>query len=342
MSSLISIKSFLGKYYTDLKYSCDCKKYENTELDTFFDQRFYIQNNKIQMIVDSVLLGLAVIISGNEIRISEEFYNHSNIIITNTVEDPINDIKSLYTPEVFSTIAYLICQNHTLFQIIGEIDEPIYVTYKSDFETFYNSVVIFEISNDLEVEIVEEFESAGALNSVINYILYPDSKLRLSTFYQNNVSGISFIFRNIILQDSARINHILLGRGSSNIIDENKVFTYNNSYSEFYGIINSNNRNFHSILYVYPVSKNYFVSVDYKDIIYGKSKISFLPVILGQLIVDNSFISISNITLERIPVADIDFEIKNYIGDIMEKSRSEKIIGIERFYNNKTKFLHFL
>ena len=70
-----------------------------------------------------------------------------------------------------------------MFEIVGELEEPIYIRYKSDFETFYNSVIIVNIAEELDVEIVEEYESFCALNSVANYIIQANSKLNLSTFY---------------------------------------------------------------------------------------------------------------------------------------------------------------
>jgi hypothetical protein len=341
--NLTSIKDYLGKYYSELNYSAIQEKYKNTNLDTFFEQRFYIQNNKVQMIVDPAIRGLIVNIAGNEIHISKELFDHPNITITNSLENnnQNSNPRSLYNAETFSTLAYLVCQNHTMFQITGAVDEPIYVKYKTDYETFYNSVVVFDISDGIKVEIIEEIESFSALNAVTNYILHPNSAIKLSTFYQNNISGISFVFRNIIAQDNSKFNHILFGRGSSNAIDENKIRIYSKSTSEFLGVVNSNDRNFHSILYVQPAADDYSLSVDYRDILYGKAKVSFFPVILGNGPSERTNISVSNITLEEIPAENIGVEIKKYISDITDKATSDRIPGIKRFYDNKIKFLNF-
>jgi hypothetical protein len=341
-ATLIPIKAFLGKYYPELSYSAVQEKYKETSLDTFFEQRFVIQNNKAQMIVDPNMKGLTVVFFGNEIFISKEFYDHPNIIVTNSLEsNPNTNPRSLYNSEVFSTVAYLICQNHTTFEVVGEIDQPIYVKYKSDYETFYNSVVSFEITNDISVEIVEEIESACALNTVTNYRTFPGAKLNLSTFYVNHISGISYTYRNIITEENSTFNHILFGKGSSNIIDENKLTAYNKSNSEFLGMINSNDKNFHSILYVQPMSTDYTIRVDYKDVLYGKANISFFPVILGQSIPENASISVSNITLEDIPKENVALEIKNYLSDIAGRATLERMVGVERYYDNKSKFLLF-
>ena len=342
-TTIIPIKAFLGKYYPELLYSASQDKYKNTGLDNFFEQRFYIQNNKVQMIVDPSVTGLVVIVEGNEIHVSKEFYDHPSVVVANSLESsqPTNP-RNLYNPETFSTLAYLVCQNHTTFQIIGEIDEPIYVKYKSDYETFYNSVIVFNISNEVEVEIVEEIESHCALNAVTNYILYPDAKLNLTTFYQNHLTAISFCYRNIIVQENATYSHMMFGKGSSNAIDENRIHTASGSTSELSGVINSDGMNFHSILYVEPVSQDYKISVDYRDVLEGNSDVTFFPVILGQTPVgDAATIEVSNITIEEIPAEKVAIEVKEYLSDIVEKAILVRMTGAERFYNNKTKFLHF-
>lgn len=341
-TNLIPIKAFLGKYYPELLYSASQEKYKGTGLDNFFEQRFYIQNNKVQMIVDPGLRGLVVTVTGNELHISQELFDHPNVVVTNSLENnQTTNPRSLYNAETFSTVAYLVCQNHTSFQIVGEIDEPIYVKYKSDYETFYNSVVVFNVSNEVEVEIVEEIESFSALNAVTNYILYPSAKLKLTTFYQNNISALSFCYRNIIAQDNSSFSHILLGKGSSNIIDENKIHANSGSTSELLGVVNSAGKDFHSILYVEPGAADYRVAVTYKDILSGNGRVSFFPVIQGNASPDTATIEVSNITLEEIPSEKVEGEIKGFVSDIVERATLERMVGVKRFYDNKTKFLHF-
>lgn len=341
--NLIPIKAFFGKYYPELNYSSIQEKYKNTQLETFFDQRFFIQNNKAQMIVDPGMPGLVAVISGNEVHISKELYDHPNIVITNSLENKNQNSnpRSLYNPETFSTVAYLVCQNHTMFNITGDVDEPIYLKYRSDYETFYNSVIVVEINDNIEIEIVEEIESCSSLNAVNNYILHPTSKLNLTTFYQNHISGISFFYRNIIAQDKSNYNHIVFGKGSSNVIDENKIHAHNQSKSEFLGVVNSDGKQFHSILFVQPASEEYSVNVDYRDILSGKSDVTFFPVILGQEPTDLATITVSDITLEEISEDKKEEEVKKFIDDIIERATLERMVGVKRFYDNKTKFLHF-
>lgn len=341
-TNLIPVKAFLGKYYPELNYSAIQEKYKDTGLDTFFEQRFYIQNNKIQMIVDPAMKGLIVIVSGNEIHISKELYDHPNVLVTNSMENnnQTTNPKSLYNADTFSTVAYLVCQNHTMFQIVGPVDQPIYIKYKSDYETFYNSVVIFEVNEAIDVEIVEEIESFSALNSVTNYILQPNARVKLSTFYQNNIAAISFMYRNIIAQDSSQFEHVLMGKDSSNVIDENKIQSYSKSKAEFLGIVQSSGKHFHSILYVQPAAEDYSVIVDYRNILKEKSDVTFFPVIMGQEPTERAEISVSNILIEDIPVNEIDEEIKEYVSDIFDRTILERMVGVKRFYDNKAKFLH--
>lgn len=228
-----------------------------------------------------------------------------------------------------------------MFQIIGDVDEPIYVKYKSDYESFYNSVAVFEVVSDTSIEIVEEIESYSALNSVTNYILHPNANIKLSTFYQNHISGISFVYRNIIARDKSSFEHILFGKGSSNVIDENKVLAYNQSKSEFLGVVNSDGKNFHSILSVQPAGEDYFVDVDYREVLFAKANVTFFPVILGQEPVEKAKISVTNITLEEIPSENIEAVIKDYFGDIVDRAVLERMAGGKRFYDNKNRFLHF-
>ena len=343
LPNLIPIKTFLGKYYQELAYSSVQPKYSKSNLTHFFDQRFLIQNNKTQMIVDPTLRGLIVIISGNEVLISKDMYDHPNIEVVNSMENQDigqNNPKSLYDATVFSTISYLICQNHTMFRIVGEVDEPIYIRHKSDYETFYSSVVVFNVSPDINIEIVEEFESYCALNSVTNYILQNNSQLNLSTFYQNHKSALSFCLRNVIVQDYAKYTHFLFGKGSSSVIDESKIMPGYKSSIELLGCINSDQHEFHKIVGVQPVELDYNFLFDHRHVVYGKGKVTFTPVIVGQLPPD-SHTNIESLDLGIISEEDHLESIGGFLVPIIERATLERTIGVERFYSNKSKFLHF-
>lgn len=340
-TTLIQIKSFLGKYYPELLYSASQDKYQKSGLDTFFEQRFLIQNNKTQMIVDPGLPGLSVIISGNEIHVSKELYDHPNVVITNSLENKeATNPRSLYNPETFSTIAYLVCQNHTMFNVRGPVDEPIYIKYRTDYETFYNSVIVVNVEKGLDVEVVEEIESNCAVNAVANYILQQDSRLHLSTFYRNNISALSFNYRNIIAQDNSQYTHMVFGRGSSCIIDENKIQANQGSKIELLGVNDCNGRSFSSIVSLYPMSDDYDFSVNYRNILYSKGNVTFTPSIYGSILPDASM-NVQNLQLDSFTNAEKLAKIKDFTHDVVDRAVLERLVGVKRFYDNKTKFLHF-
>jgi hypothetical protein len=340
--NLIQIKSFLGKYYAELAYHASQDKYAKSGLLKFFEQRFLIQNNKTQMIVDPTLLGLTAVVQGNEIFVSKDLYDNKNIEITNSMENPsnISNPKSLYTPDVFSTIAYLICQNHTMFKIVGELEEPLYIRYKSDFESFYNSVIMVHVADMLDVEIVEEFESYCAINTVMNYIVHAGAKLNLSTFYQNNISAMSFCLRNVIAQDTAKFSHILFGKGSANVIDESKIYANNNSNIELIGCVNPGQHEFHSIVGVLPSSLDYNFSLDYRHVVHGRGRATFTPLVVGHLPA-TAHTNVQSLILDQFAKGFWQEKTEEFLSYIIDKSTLDRSIGVERFYNNKSKFLQF-
>ncbi len=340
-TNLIQIKAFLGKYYPELSYAASQDKYAKAGLNKFFEQKFIIQNNKAQMIVDPALKGLIAIISGNEIFVSKNLYEHEYINITNSIESTnSSNPKSLYTPDVFSTIAYLICQNHIMLEIVGEIEEPIYIRYRSDFETFYNSVIVVNIAQELDIEIIEEYESCCALNSVANYIVQENSKLNLSTFYQNHVSALSFCLRNIIVQDSSKYSHMLFGKGSSNTMDESKIYANNKSSIELLGCINPGQHEFHAIVGILPGSQDYSFFLDHRHVVSGKGKTTFTPIVIGHLPVD-AYTNVSSLILDHYAKGFWAEKTEEFLSTIIDRSTLERTVGVERFYNNKSKFLQF-
>lgn len=341
-TNLIPIKAFLGKYYHELLISANQNKYSRTGINKFFEQKFIIQNNKTQMVVDPTMHGLVAVVSGNEIYVSKQLYDHPNIDITNSMEknDIQNNPKSLYMPEYFSTIAYLICQNHTMFNITGEVDEPIYIKYKSEYETFYNSVLIVNISQNIDVEIIEEFESKAAVNSVVNYVAQPSSRLNLTTFYQNNVASLSFCLRNVIVQESAKYSHILFGKGSAGVVDESKIHANNNSDIEILGCVNANSREFHGIVNVLPGSQEYKFLLDHRHVVYGKGKTTFTPVIVGHLPHD-SHSNVTSLVLDHYRRDFWEEKTEEFLSYILDRANLERTINVARFYNNKTKFIQF-
>lgn len=339
--NLTKIKDFLGKYYPEISYATTQDRYIRVGLDRFFDQRYVIQDNRTQMVVDPFLKGLIVIVSGNEITVSQELHDHEYIDITNSMETHTNtNPKSLYSSETFSSMAYLICQNHTMFNIVGELDEPIYIRYNSDYETFYNSVIIVNVAENIDVEIVEEFESFCAINAVINYILQPYSKLNISTFYQNHISALSFCLRNVIAQEHAKYSHILLGKGSANVLDESKIYVNNRTSLNLLGCIDPMSQEFHVVMGILPSSQDYDLLLDHRHVVSGKGKTTFTPVINGHLPID-AHTNVSSLILDQYADHLRVEKANDFIKTIIEQTTLERTMGVERFYKNKTKFLEF-
>lgn len=338
ISNLIQIKAFLGKYYPALLLSSKEDKYSETYLSSFFDQRFYIQNNKTQMIIDPTLVGLSVVVNGNEILVSKELFDHPNVVITNSIESNDTKSRALYNPEIFSSIAYLICQNSTMFDVVGEIDEPIYIKYRSELECFYNSVLLIKIADNLGIEIIEEIESLGALNSVTNYVLAPAAKLKLTTFYQNILSAQSFMYRNIIAQDYSQYTHMQFGHGSSNIIDETRLHTYSNVKTELLGCIYPGNYNFHTILALQPVMDNYDIRVNHRLVLSGVGTATFTPVSASETLAD---MDVTSFDVTDVPKAILIQKVNDFVADVSDRAVLDRISGSARFYANKTKFLSF-
>lgn len=343
IENLVSVKNYLGKYYPELFYSSMQEKYKGSGLDTIFEQRFYIQNNKIQMIVDPTLTGLSMIVEGNEIVVSKALYDHTGIVVSNSIEAEQNtNLKSFYNADIFSSVAYLICQNQISIRITESIDEPVYVKYRSGFETFYNSVITFDIAGSIEVEIIEEFESCCVLNIAATYNLHPYADLNLITFYQNPLSAVSYCVRNIMSHDFSRFNHTLFGKGAECVIDETKIRTMNHSVNSMKGVVASCGKNFHSILHIDPLNENYKISVDYKNIIEGDAKVAFFPVISATTVPQTATIDVSEIDIDEIPANKIDAEVLSFVEDVMTHPNITSTDGINRFHNNKSKFIQFL
>ena len=340
--NLTKIKSYLGKFYSELSKSILSDKYVTANLDRFLEQRFYIQNNKMQMVIDPALSGLLAIVAGNEIHISKELYNHPYINITNSMEnvDSSSNPHGLYTPVLFSSIAYLICQNHTMFHIVGEIEEPIYIRYVSDCETFYNSVVVFNIADSIEVEIVEEFNSNGALNAVTNYILHENTKLNLSTFCMSAMSASSFCLRNVIMQEYSSYSHALFGKGSSISVDESRITSANNATVELLGCIRSDQQEFHVIVGILPGTIDFNFMLDHRRVISGKGKATFTPLVYQPLPSD-AHLNITSLALDEYSDAFKEEAADEFLSSLTERATLERFVGTQRFYSNKSKFLQF-
>lgn len=342
MNKHTKIKDFLGKYSNELLESTKTKKYTNAGLDKFFEQRFYIQDNKTQMIVDPLLEGLSVVTFGNEIFVSKSLYDHPNVVITNSMElgGGENLSKTLYTPDIFSSIAYLLCQNTTMFHINGDLGEPLYIKHKSDFECFYNSVILVKIDDELKVEVVEEIDSKGALNSVTNYIIGKESTANIFTFYQNILSAHSFLYRNIIANDNSSVKHTQFGKGSSNVLDETRLHLYNNVNAKLHGCIAPGETNYNMVLGLQTSGKDSDIEIRHRLVLTGDGIATFVPVTQEGLPanIDVTSYDTGDVPLET-PKSIAESYVNSFISDVVDNSMPSLITGTERFYKNKSDFL---
>lgn len=338
---LTLLKSFLGTYYREILYSAMQPKYASSNISNVLEQRFAIQSNKAQMIVDPDLPGLIMNVSGNEVHISQELYNHPSVTVSNSMENRgglHHNPLSLYNPELFSTLAYLVCQNHTMLDIVSDIEEPIYIIYSADFETFYNSVIVVNIAKGLDVEVVEEFNSSCALNAVTNYIVHPDARLNLATFYDNKMSAVSFCLRNVIVMDNATYNHMLFGKGSSSVVDETKIQPSHLSKIELLGCINPDMQEFHTIVGVHPAAEDYTFFLDHKHVVVGSGKTTFTPIVVGHLPTD-AHSDVTSLSLDLIADDARKEKTEEFLKPVLGRATLERVTGVSRYYRNKTKFM---
>lgn len=343
MSTLTKFSVFLDKYYPELFYSAAQEKYKGSYIDGLFDQRFCHQDNKTAMILDPTLTGLSVVVTGNEVLVSKDIYGHHAIEITNSMDvEQTSNPKSLYNPENFGSIAYLVCPNQISIRIKETLEQPIYVKYTGNYECFYHSVVFFYVNEGVDADVVEEIESLCAINTVSNYVLFPRSLLTLSTFYKNRISASSFIYRNVVSQEGSFFEHNLLGKASAGVVDETKLHPYSSSVSQFSGIVDAHSGSFHSIVYVEPISHDYQIAVDYKNLPRKDTKISFYPVIVGQEPLNSGArISVQDLDIEKIPADKLKEEIESFTKNTFDSFRIKKLVGTDRYYENKSKFMVF-
>ena len=339
-NNLVSVKSFLGQYYTEVYESSKQEKYKNSGLESLFEQRFIIPNEQHNVTVSNTLYGHVIEITGNKVVVSKALYENEHITVATAANSEVNP-RVLYTPNVFSTLAYLVTNNHLLVSITGPIDDPIYIKIGSHFETFQNTVVVVNIAEDIEVDIVEEVASVSAINGVINYIIGQESVLSLYTFYKNSISSVSALCRHVISRFSSTYNHVVLGKGSAIALDENKLYTYNDSQIMLLGCVDSKKYRFNSILSYHPESKDYSIVVDYRAITYDKGLVEFYPLIYGQNPNDNATISITEFSIDEI-LEDMQTSRHSYLKDIMDYTNIGVLTpSVKRFYENKTNFLKF-
>lgn len=339
-SSHISIKKYLGEFDSEILSCCNQEKYKDTRLYSIVEQRFQIQDNKSRVTIDDSLQFNEVVVIGNEVFISKMLYDNPSVEIVNSADRQTQPVPtSLYDTGVFSTLAYVVCSNHTTIRVIDKLAEPIYIKYQADFEKFYNGILIVEVAYNVSVEIVEEIESNGCVNAATNYLLDESSSLRLTSFYKGTLSSSALVYRNVTVQEHAKFDHMCYGAGMSTVVDEMKIQCFEDASVNLSGVVYTPDRNFSSVLYVDPISTKYNISVDYRHIVNDNSDSSYLPGISTQPDSGQAQISVTALDVSDMQESDKQEDIDDFIDDVIRKSNVLKSAGARRFYENKTAFL---
>lgn len=329
---LKTVKDTLGKYYPELLKSSTQAKYKDSRITTFFQQSFQPQVNPLHMVVDSMMEGLCIEFNGNEVYVSPDLYEHTLVNITNTMESGVNaNPKAPFDSRVIGSLAYLMCQNHTIIDVVGNLDQPIYVRLSSDFETFHSSVVSFNITNGAQVEIIEEVESKAGLCAVINYTMSDCARLCLTTFYDNRISATSILHRHVITGASSQYYHNLLGNGSAIAVDESSIRTNTGALLYISGCIFCKSTGFHSILTIEPMNLNYHISVLLLGLIKQFGSFTSHPVVLRHELPDGSEIDITDMDATDKPNHRVESFTECVVRDIMLSS----VNGVDRFYTKR-------
>ena len=332
------VKSSLGKYYPEiLKYLAQ-EKYKGIGLPTFFEQSFSIQPGPLQMTVDSRLEGMCIEFNGSEVYVSADMYRHPMINIENTMESGvIGNPRAPFDSRIVGTIAYLVCQNHTIIDVVGDPGQPIYIKLSSDFEQFRNSVVTVCVDSQVHVEIVEEVESRAALCSVVKYVLGDQAQLSLTTFYDSRISATSLLYRPVTMSPSSHFYHTMLGNGAAISVDETALRVHTGVVVSIDGCLLCNNTHSHTILTVEPSrsSIDYEISVKMLGLLKHDGKFTVYPSILSHDPPPGAEISICDIDITGTP----NEEVETIVESITRNCMLGNVDGVERFYTKRDQLM---
>jgi hypothetical protein len=131
----------------------------------------------------------------------------------------------------------------------------------------------------------------------------------------------------------------MFGKGSSSVVDETGISILGKLTSNLSGIINSDGKDFHTILHVTPVTPDYKLYVDYRHILSGKHTVSYYPIITEYNLLSNAAqIDISEVNLDDIHENKVNETVTKFIADITDKAHIDGTIGTGRFRSNKEYF----
>jgi hypothetical protein len=111
-----------------------------------------------------------------------------------------------------------------------------------------------------------------------------------------------------------------------------------NSKIELLQLVNSANKSFHTILAVEPTLADFDITVNHKQLVSSKSDVTFQAIYDEYANKKNICVDISEFNPEHVPIKKINGEIKAFIHNIVERTILARMLGVKRFYDNKTSF----
>ena len=333
-------RHLLGKYSGEFTDNLTQEKYLPLGLSRLMPQRFKKDQYQPKLIIDSKLQGLQFVFSGNTVRVSQAVIDHPGIQLHNKMTEPgsLQNPRSDYNAAVIPSVAYLLCQHFIRVEFTTFIDSVVYIKYETDFETMQASVVDFVIGDTVQVDIVEEILSYGVYAMATNYHVGATAKLRLHTFYNNGAGGNSLHARHVYLDDRAGYTHGVLAYGSNITLDESRLYPKFRSNSRLYGVISTEDKSFHTVVTVHPVSSEYAVTVDYRNVVTTRSNTSLYAGVAGDDISSRSYVNSIDLNIDNTDPTETATQVAQFVKEIMDEVSISNRNDTAGFYHKKNNF----
>lgn len=263
MNNLVEFGKFLGKYKEEIEGSFSLNKYAHHNLQLLLPQKYGVNISNPVIIVDTHKPGLWITAIGQKFFISEDLYNSDLIDISDSTD---TNFKKYYTPDVFSTLSYLMCRNLLSIRIKKSLNQPVYINVTSDYELLSGIPLSIELSSNVSVHVIEEISSKSFLIPSLRYTLGPRANLELSTFYKNNIASNSVLYRDITAQRETTVDHTIYCLPSSYILDETLVRAFTNAKVNIDACMSGKHTNTGLISKILPYNEPYDATVRSLDL----------------------------------------------------------------------------
>ena len=312
-----TLRQHLGKHSAEIIDSLRQEKYRDTSLPGLLTHRYNADTSTATLVVDPSLSGLNVIVTGNRVRVSPGVFDHPAVSFTDGLDTRARNPRADYNPDVAASLSYLLCGGVLQLNITAYVDQVIYVTYLSDFETLNTTVLDVHVSGTTQVDIVETIASYSLYSVMTNYHVGDTAKLRLHTFYSNSVAGSSVLARQVYLSDRSTFTHGLLGSGSNVLVDETRLYPGFRSNSRIVGVTSTRAAQFHSVLTVHPEIEEYAVTVDYRNVLTTGSNVSYYAGVAGDNVSKRSYVNSTELTIDKVDPTDAARCVAEFVKDVM-------------------------